>query len=71
VPYVTLAHQRLTDPLTVVHSAFGRMEPRKTWDDSAHKMFLVEEEEDRLNVGPIELDSGDVVFGITQRRPVF
>jgi len=70
VPYVTLAHQRLTDPLTVVHSAFGRMEPRKTWDDSAHKMFPVEEEEDRLNIGPIELDSGDVVFGITQRRPV-
>ena len=71
MPYVTLARQRLTDPLTVVHSAFGRMEARKTWNDSPDKMFSVEDEEDRLNVGPVELDNGDMAFGITRRKPLF
>jgi hypothetical protein len=47
------------------------MEARKTWDDSPDKMFSVEDEEDRLNVGPVELDNGDMAFGITRRKPLF
>jgi hypothetical protein len=47
------------------------MDAQKTWDDSAERMFAVEDEEDRLNIGPTELDSGDVVFSITRRKPVF
>jgi hypothetical protein len=71
VPYVNLARERLTDPLTVVHSAFGHMEARKTWSDSPDRMFSVEDEGDRLNVGPIELGNGDIAFGITRRKPTF
>jgi hypothetical protein len=71
VPYVNLARERLTDPLTVVHTAFGRMEVRKTWSDSPDRMFSVEDEGDRLSVGPIELDNGDIAFGITHRKPTF
>lgn len=69
-PYMTLARERLVDPLTVVHTAFDPMEVPRSWKDSSEKLFSSATEEDRLNIGPILTDEGSIAFGISRRRPI-
>lgn len=70
IPYMTLARERLVDPLTVVHTAFDPMEVPRSWKDSSEKLFSVANEEDRLNIGPMLVNEGSVAFGISRRRPI-
>jgi hypothetical protein len=69
-PYVPLARMRLLDPLTVIHSAFGPMEVGRSWKDDTKKLFSFASEEDRLNVGPMLMDQGDIAFGVSRTRPI-
>ncbi|KAJ7891424.1 hypothetical protein B0H14DRAFT_2688902 [Mycena olivaceomarginata] len=41
-PYTLLARSRLADPLTAVHTAYGRVEAHRTWERSAQRLFSVE-----------------------------
>jgi hypothetical protein len=68
--HVTLARQRLIDPLTVVHSAFDSVEGDRTWENSTTKLFSIASDKDRLNVGPMFMDDGVTVFGVSRKRPV-
>lgn len=68
-PYADLARNRLIEPLSIIHGAFAEPRPQESWEKSVDELFTVEKEEDRLNVGPMELDSGHVAFGISKRRP--
>lgn len=68
-PYADLARNRLIDPLSIVHCAFGELKAQESWEKTVDEIFTVESEEDRLNVGPMELDNGHVAFGIAKRRP--
>jgi len=52
-----------------VHCAFGELKGDNTWAETVQETFTVETEEDRLNVGPMELDNGGVAFGISRRAP--
>ena len=70
IPYMTLARERLVDPLTVVHTAFDPMEVPRSWKDSSEKLFSAANEEDRLNIGPMLVNEGSVAFGISRRRPI-
>jgi hypothetical protein len=69
-PYITLARERIIDPLTVVHSAFGPMEAHRSWTGDPEKLFTVANEEDRLNVGLMLISKGKVAFGVSRRQPV-
>src|ERR1700734_3140003 len=69
IPYVTLARERIINPLTVIHSAFEPMDARRTWTNDPEKLFSTAKEEDRLNVGPMLADEGAISFGVSRRRP--
>ncbi|KIM74262.1 hypothetical protein PILCRDRAFT_828428 [Piloderma croceum F 1598] len=69
IPYVTLARERIINPLTVIHSAFEHIDARRTWTNDPEKLFSTAKEEDRLNVGPMLTDDGAITFGISRRRP--
>ncbi len=69
IPYVTLARERIINPLTVIHSAFEPVDVRRTWTNDPEKLFSVAKEEDRLNVGPMLTDEGAITFGVSRRRP--
>jgi hypothetical protein len=69
-PYVRLARERVIDPLTVIQSAFDIVDVQRSWEESAIKLFSVAGDEDRLNIGPMLVDEGNTVFGISRRRPV-
>jgi hypothetical protein len=43
---------------------------QRSWEESAIKLFSVAGDEDRLNIGPMLVDEGNTVFGISRRRPV-
>jgi len=69
MPYVTLARDRIINPLTVIQSAFEPIDARRTWTNDPEKLFSVAKEEDRLNVGPMLTEEGDIMFGVSRRRP--
>ena len=67
IPYVSLARERIINPLTVIHSAFEPMDAR-TWINDPEESFSPAKEEDRLNVGPMLMDNGAIAFGVSRRR---
>jgi hypothetical protein len=69
-PYVALARQRLVDPFTVIYSAFDCVDVDRSWEESTTKLFSIAGDEDRLNVGPMLIDGGDAVFGVSKKIPV-
>jgi CubicO group peptidase (beta-lactamase class C family) len=66
-PYVALARDRLIDPLTLVHTAFGSTESQQTWKANSKRLFSNECDQDRLNVGPIHCASGGIAFGVSSK----
>ncbi|KAJ7765711.1 hypothetical protein B0H16DRAFT_1883138 [Mycena metata] len=65
-PYTLLARNRLAEPLTAVHTAYGRAEPHRTWEQSNQRLFSVETGLDRLSVGPTTSNAGGLAFGISR-----
>ncbi|KAF7353875.1 hypothetical protein MVEN_01073400 [Mycena venus] len=65
-PYTLLARNRLAEPLTAVHAAYGRAEPHRTWEQSNERLFSVETGLDRLSVGPTTSNAGGLAFGISR-----
>ncbi|KAJ7348822.1 hypothetical protein DFH08DRAFT_1079265 [Mycena albidolilacea] len=65
-PYTLLARSRLADPLTAVHTAYGRAEAHRTWERSAQRLFSVETGLDRLSVGPTTSSAGGLAFGVSR-----
>ncbi|KAF7359074.1 hypothetical protein MSAN_01248500 [Mycena sanguinolenta] len=65
-PYTLLARSRLAEPLTAVHTAYGRAEPHRTWEQSNQRLFSVETGLDRLSVGPTTSNAGGLAFGISR-----
>ncbi|KAF8191679.1 hypothetical protein K438DRAFT_1970659 [Mycena galopus ATCC 62051] len=65
-PYTLLGRNRLADPLTAVHAAYGRAEAHRTWEQSNHRLFSVETGLDRLSVGPTTSNAGGLAFGISR-----
>jgi hypothetical protein len=65
-PYTLLARSRLADPLTAVHTAYGRVEAHRTWERSAQRLFSVETGLDRLSVGPTTSSAGGLAFGVSR-----
>ncbi|KAJ7184580.1 hypothetical protein C8R46DRAFT_1299748 [Mycena filopes] len=65
-PYTLLARNRLAEPLTAVHAAYGRAEPHRTWEQTNQRLFSVETGLDRLSVGPTTSNAGGLAFGISR-----
>ncbi|KAJ7494308.1 hypothetical protein B0H11DRAFT_2004098 [Mycena galericulata] len=65
-PYTLLARARLAEPLTAVHTAYGRTEPHRTWERSNERLFSVETGSDRLSVGPTTSTAGGLAFGVSR-----
>lgn len=68
VPLVHLAHMRVTSLLPLIHLFFGPVEAAKTWKEEGTRLFSVEEETDRLAIGPIDTRDGGSIFGIARGK---
>jgi len=64
-PFVDLGHKRITSPIPLFYYLFGPVDPRTTWEKDHLNLFLAETENDRLNVGTVDLD-GQRVFGVAR-----
>ncbi|KAG8844795.1 hypothetical protein FRB96_002823 [Tulasnella sp. 330] len=65
VPFTHLAHMRLTSLLPMIHLLFGPIDPTRTWKEGGTRLFNVESEKHRLNIGMIETSEGERSFGVT------
>jgi hypothetical protein len=64
--FTLLARNRLADPFTAVHAAYGRLETHRTWERSKARLFSSETGLDRLSVGPTTTSAAGLAFGVSR-----
>jgi len=69
--FVSLAHFRIASNASVVNSAFGRVEGDRTWTNDSAVLFSTESEEDRLAIGPTNVNTFEITHaqGLRKRSP--